>query len=471
MKKRKLMVGIGIAVALLIGVVGYLSYHFLLSPKAKLLKALTRTVTDMTEVPSYLGETGLGKSIEELVKNKYCISGTVSLEKVYLDLIKPKEDTQWQLDLIRDPAGRQMKLELLDQTSKEASMLDLLVNDDKVYLKIPEIYDAYFYFSANQIDSQYNESFIGKTLGDFPIENFSINFFPGWTVNDNIVLLILQAYAMDNKAFLLSCYDELEVSVLNENRLEKELEQLPLQENSYTGYEMMIPKEMLRKLFDNLISYEKLSWLQDMEYTNEFKEMIQGDFRANFILDNSKRVVGITFSAGTTHNEEEYEGVVYLAFTGKDNPFGTYTGRLLLKSGEEEDEITIEKQLQDSETEYNATTTIKRIGKEVENLFTSNMFFEKESKESGIMAEVGQVGGIQFKGKFNEMAEGKTEITLNEASAYVLHRNEKTVLLQLRGNVSMEPSKEEIVYPSKYKQLFSLSWLDAILIGKKILNK
>lgn len=470
MRKRKLRIGIAIAAIILAGVGGYLSYHFLLSPKAKLLKALTKTVTEMTEVPSYLGETGLGESIEKLVKNEYHITGTVGLDKMYLDLVKAKEGANWKLDMVRDASNKKLRLQLLNQESSEGSMLDLLVKEDQVYIKIPEIYDAYFWFSANKIDSQYNESLLGKTLGDFPIENLSINFFPGWTMNDNIILLILQAYAMDNKAFLLSCYDELEVSTLAEKRVENELEQFPLQGESYIGYEMMIPKEMLLKLVDSLASYEKLSWLQEMGYADDFKKMIQGDFRANFILDSSKRVVGIS-TAGATYNGTEQEEIVYLAFTGQENPFETYTGRVILESNGEAKEITVEKQLEDNEEIYNAATTVKETGNEIKTLFSSNMFYDKANKTSKIMAEASKVGGVQFSGTFNLTEDGKTEIAVDEASAYLLNHSNKTTLLQLKGDVTMEPSEEEITYPEKYKKLFSLSWLDAILIGKKLLDR
>lgn len=305
------------------------------SPKAKVFKAITATMSDGdTSFSDYLG-------IEELVE--MTTDGEYSSE---LNLIlEGMDDGYSDYSMVSgiginaensvDYDARKMTsdIKLLYNGSRLLSM-DVYADDTIMGVKMPDLYEGSLVMDTETFMADYNEFYIREVGEPFFEEEFSFNIFT--TKPDE------QIFKKEYAADLKNIYEVIEVTKIPEKRTVS----VGGKEQQCAGYTLVIPQKavevFLMDVFDYLKKTDASASQGEYDEMQEWLlEVLNKDLVYRIYLDKGGRMVALEYDYEITYDDETINCRADLEWTGQKHLWNDFSAEIRMENEEFDEVITM----------------------------------------------------------------------------------------------------------------------------------
>lgn len=256
------------------------------------------------------------------------------------DIQRYMTGSEISFDIVRDEPKKEMGFELhYSYLGTELLSGTGYLDQDSIFIKIPEIYPETVIINTQNVKQQYESSLIYKFLGKSAprIEKeFSIDGFPEIEIPKDITFKgHIDGYTEINKEILRQIYNEIQVEKLD---YKKEL----LVEASYrsaTAYSVFIPNKEANLLIGSISDYFDL---------NDYLKNIDEDMKFIVFLDQDKEISSLEMDTTLYLKDEPKRISLNWDFIGKENKFDEVILSIHLKEENYDFGISIKNIFEDS---------------------------------------------------------------------------------------------------------------------------
>lgn len=307
------------------------------------------------------------------------------------DIQKNIVGSKISFDILRDEVRREMSFNMAySYLGVELFSGIGYLDQDQLFLKIPEIHPGTFAIDTQNIKEQLESSLMYTYLGNQApqLENeFSINGFPEYEIpKDMSMKSLLDGYLESNLEVLKQVYNVIQVEKLD---YKKEMI-YGSQYKSSTPYSVLIPKEEGRLFINSLGNYFNI---------NDYLKNINEDIKFVVYLDQAKEISGLEIELILNIDNTVEKVKCFFDFLGDESNFDKVDLKLEFLEKDNNYKVSIHNIFED--TIRNTKIDLKMEKPYQVSLLSLNQEYNMETGESKYLYDINVAGVLIGEGSFH----------------------------------------------------------------------